>query len=78
LLEFLVAGGQNHSALNDSGCSKAAVLGGFGSMQNTSLGCGSYLPTILRTFKKHSKCISVIHFLNLQISHPNNRKPCFC
>jgi hypothetical protein len=31
------------------------AFGRVGSMQNTSMGCGSHLPTIPKTYKKYTK-----------------------
>ena len=46
-------------------------------MQNTPTGCGSDLPTTLRTFKSHSKSRSVNIFFKCSDLDPNRRKDGF-
>jgi hypothetical protein len=46
-------------------------------MQNTPTGCGSHLPSILRTFKNQSKSRSVNMFFKCSDFDPNSRKDVF-
>ena len=46
-------------------------------MQNTPAGCGSHLPSILRTFKNDPKSRSVNNFLECSDLDPNSGKDLF-
>jgi hypothetical protein len=46
-------------------------------MQNTPTGCGSHLPTILRTFKNHSKSRSVNISFKCSDLDPHSRNNIF-
>jgi hypothetical protein len=46
-------------------------------MQNTPAGCGSHLPTILRTFKKHPKSRSVHIFVKCSDLGPKRSNKLF-
>jgi hypothetical protein len=46
-------------------------------MQNTPAGCGSHLPTILRTFENEPKSRSVNNFLECSDLDPNSRTKIF-
>jgi hypothetical protein len=52
-------------------------LEGFGSMENTAIGCGSDLPTILRILKNDRKSRSVNNFLQPLDLDPNRIKDLF-
>ena len=47
-------------------------------MENTPTGCGSDLPSILRTFKNDPKSRSVNNFLECSDVDPNSRKQTQC